>query len=150
LLFGAREGLDVLELMYRIGLIGLLGICLGAWGLPAGVELSFFKVTTEGNDLVVSWEALREEGVQRYELRRRTPFSKGQYVLVAQLQAQGAGRMYRYVDRQVYKQTADEVAYQLWAVYVDGSAQQLAEQAINYTPTAVRRTWGSIKAMFQR
>uniref|UniRef100_A0A7V2B2E8 Fibronectin type III domain-containing protein n=2 Tax=Rhodothermus TaxID=29548 RepID=A0A7V2B2E8_RHOMR len=129
---------------------GVLLLGLGAWGFPGAVELSYFKVAAEGNDLVISWEASREESVQRYELRRRTPFSKGQYVLVAQLQAQGAGRTYRYVDRQVYKQTADEVAYQLWVVYGDGTAQQLAEQAINYTPTAVRRTWGSIKAMFQR
>ncbi len=125
-------------------------IWLGSWGLLVGVELDFFKVAVKENDLVITWQANREEGVQRYELRRRTPASKGQYVLVAQIAPQGSGKLYRYVDRQVYKQSADEVAYQLWVIYLDGTAQQLAEQAINYTPTAVRRTWGSIKAMFQR
>ncbi|SHK61387.1 hypothetical protein [Rhodothermus profundi] len=128
----------------------IIGWLLGAWGFPVGVELAFFKVTAEGNDLVVTWQANREEGVQRYELRRRTPASKGRYVLIAQIAPQGVGKPYRYVDRQVYKQAADEVAYQLWVIYGNGTAQLLAEQAVNYTPTAVRRTWGSIKAMFQR
>ncbi len=136
--------------MVRFGLVGLLVACLGAWAFPGVVELVFFRVATEGNDLVVTWQANREDGVQRYELRRRTPASKGRYVLIAQVAPQGAGKPYRYVDRQVYKQPADEVAYQLWVIFTDGTARQLAEQAVNYTPTAVRRTWGSIKAMFQK
>ena len=136
--------------MVRFGLVGLLVVCLGAWAFPGAVELAFFRVATEGNDLVVTWQANREDGVQRYELRRRTPASKGQYVLIEQVAPQGVGKPYRYVDRHVYKQPADEVAYQLWVVFTDGTAQQLAEQAVNYTPTAVRRTWGSIKAMFQK
>lgn len=137
--------------MYRMGLGGLLVVGLSAWAFSSGVELAFFNVAVEGNDLVVTWQANREEGVRQYELRRRTPASKGQYVRIdPPIAPQGVGKLYRYVDRQVYKQPADEVAYQLWVIFTDGTAQQLAEQAVNYTPTAVRRTWGSIKAMFQK
>ncbi|MDX1546474.1 MAG: hypothetical protein R3247_05780, partial [Rhodothermales bacterium] len=56
---------------------------------------------------------------------------------------------YRFVDDQVYKSAAEELDYRLDAVFSNGLRQQVASKKLNYTPTAIRRTWGSIKAMFQ-
>ena len=87
-----------------------------------------------------------------YEVQRRSTFSNGQFVTVQETTAQGVNRRYEYKDDQVFKSAAaatrDVVDYRLVAVYQSGARQILASQSVNYTSTALRRTWGSIKAMF--
>lgn len=123
---------------------------LVGWVLWSGARVTVFEVQREGNDLVVIWQSELEDGVREYELRRQTPYSDGGYVLIKAVQAHGVGKQYRYRDDQVYKNTADMIAYRLDVVYQDGSREVgVKDFSINYTPTAVRRTWGSIKAMFQ-
>lgn len=112
-------------------------------------RLSFFKVDRENNDMVVTWEATTESGVDRYELQRKTRFTNNQYVVVSDITPQGTGQTYRIMDDQVYKIASEQVDYRLEVVYSNGVREELAHQSISYTPTAVRRTWGSIKAMFQ-
>lgn len=118
--------------------------------LVGGSRVTVFEVQKEGNDLVVTWQAELEDGVREYDLRRHTPYSNGEFVLIESVQAHGVGKLYRYRDDQVYKNAADMVDYRLDVVYEDGSREiGVKTHSINYTSTAVRRTWGSIKAMFQ-
>lgn len=131
-------------------------LLLAGWAASSNVasaqnsaRLSFFKVDRENNDMVVTWEATAESGIDRYELQRKTQFTNNQYVVVTQVSPHGTQKTYRLTDDQVYKVSAEQVDYRLEVVYVNGVREELAKQSINYTPTAVRRTWGSIKAMFQ-
>ena len=112
------------------------------------VRLSYFKADPQENNFSLAWKAEQEEDVQRYELQRKTSYT-GTFVKVHELPGHGVGKEYKYIDTQVYKSTSEEVDYRLDVVYTNGLRQQLAEKRLNYTPTAVRRTWGSIKAMFQ-
>ena len=116
----------------------------------AGARITVFEVQKEESDLVVTWQAEVEDGVRAYELQRRTPYTNGQFVRIQSVSAHGAGKPYRYRDDQVYKSAADMVDYRLDVVYDDGSREVgVKTTSINYTPTAVRRTWGSLKAMFK-
>lgn len=112
-------------------------------------RLSFFKVDRENNDMVVTWEATAESGVERYELQRKTRYTNNQFVVVTEVNPHGTRKTYRLTDDQVYKVSSEQVDYRLEVVYTNGVREELAMQSINYTPTSVRRTWGSIKAMFQ-
>lgn len=134
-----------------IRVVPLLGVFLFAgWTLSFNkVSLSYFKVDRENNDMVVTWESTTEEGVARYELQRRTRFSNNQFVVVAEASPHGTQTPYRIMDDQVYKMSSEQVDYRLEAVYENGIREELASQSVSYTPTTVRRTWGSIKAMFQ-
>jgi hypothetical protein len=60
------------------------------------------------------------------------------------------GKVYTYTDRNVYKNntTSEPVIYGLY-LNKSGSSKFIAQVDVNYTTTTVRRTWGSIKAMFQ-
>lgn len=112
------------------------------------VRLEYFEVALQDNDFVVTWEARTEEDAQAYELFRKTAYDEA-YELVVSVPSHGTGKEYRFVDDQVYKAASEQVDYRLDVVYTNGLRQQLAERNMNYTPTYVRRTWGSIKAMFQ-
>ena len=128
----------------------LILLLLAGAALPNAVQLSFFKAEKVGSDLVISWQARVEDSVREYVLERRTPHSNGEFVEIKQrFAAHGTGKPYRFQDDQLYKSPENQVDYRLYAVYVNNDRVRLAEQKVNYTATAIRRTWGSIKAMFQ-
>lgn len=112
------------------------------------VRLRYFDVQEQGNNFVLTWEADVESDVRLYEVQRRTARTNNQFVSAKELQAHGSGKQYLFKDDQVYKSAQDLVDYRLVAVFGSGSRQILASKSVNYTPTALRRTWGSIKAMF--
>lgn len=117
--------------------------------VPGGARLNFFKVEADGRDFMVTWQMDLEEEVREYELMRRTPYSNDQFVKVFAIAAHGTGKAYTFRDRQVYKMGSDLLDYRLEVVYTSGVREIITAKSINYTSTAVRRTWGSLKAMFQ-
>lgn len=128
----------------------LLVFCLTAFSSGQGtVRMSFFKVEEENGDLLISWQTDEELDVREYELQRMTRFTNGQFVKVDALMPHGPGKAYLFRDEQVFKSSSEQVDYRLEVVYSDGVREQLATEQVNYTSTAIRRTWGSIKAMFQ-
>ena len=127
-------------------LIYLLAVMLvGASAVT--VRLAYFTVEQDNGALLLSWETEAEEDVRTYELFRRTSQSTV-FTRIAETAAHGAGTPYTFRDDQVYKISSEMIDYRLEVVYESGLRQQLAERKVNYTPTAIRRSWGSIKAMF--
>ena len=134
--------------MKRIAFLFVALLLMGAASGASEVQLNFFRVDVQESDFVITWEARVEKGVRTYELHRKTSYSN-EFALVEKIAARGRAVTYRYVDSEVYKAAAEQVDYQLEVVHTDGTREMKAQQQVNYTPTAVRRTWGSIKAMFQ-
>lgn len=131
----------------------LIGSLLLLAAAPAHdeVRLRYFNVAEQGSDFLLSWETEVEESARSFEVQRRTAFSNGQYLVAEEFQPHGVNRLYEYKDDQVFKAGAgpqDVVDYRLVVVYESGARQILASKSVNYTSTALRRTWGSIKAMF--
>ncbi|MEM1096793.1 MAG: hypothetical protein AAGJ10_19515 [Bacteroidota bacterium] len=127
----------------------LAAACVLLMGANVAV-LNSFKVEKANSDLKITWQAEQEAGVREYELFRRSSNSNNQYVKIQRsFPAHGVGRTYTYVDDQVYKSNSQQIGYRLEVVYDNGVRQILRTQNVDYTSTAVRRTWGSIKAMFQ-
>lgn len=123
-------------------LVFLVGVAL------ASVVFSRFDARTEGNDIVVSWETSVETDIREYVLERRTIFDT-QFLEMARLEAHGSNSPYTYRDERVFKVQAEQVSYRLRMIDDNGSFAGVTDPiTVDYTPTAVRRTWGSIKAMF--
>ena len=126
--------------------ISLLFVFLVGTAL-ANVVFSRFDARTVGNDIIVSWESSVESDVKEYVLERKTLFD-AQFVEMARFNAHGTNSLYTYRDQRVFKVQSEEVSYRLRVISSDNGFVVTDAITINYTPTAVRRTWGSIKAMF--
>lgn len=113
------------------------------------VQMSFFKIEEDNNDLVVTWQTAQENEVREFELQRMTRFTNNQFVKVQSVPPHGPNKRYVFRDDQVFKVSSEQVDYRLEVIYMDGVREELAREQVNYTSTAIRRTWGSIKAMFQ-
>ena len=129
-------------------LIVLLLVVGGASLSAFTVKLKYFKVERQNNDFVLSWEAEQEDDVRSYELYRKTSYT-ATFSVIKTLTPHGIGKAYTFKDDEVYKVTSEQVDYRLEVVFTNGLRQQVAQEQLNYQATALRRTWGSIKAMFQ-
>jgi len=129
----------------------LVAMLLGAWS-SAQVVLSQFEARSDGADVVVSWKASLEDEVKDYALERKSRYDT-QFKALSNLDSRGANFQYEYRDRTVYGasqvESNEQVEYRLRVNFIDGTVTIVEPIAVDYTPTAVRRTWGSIKAMFQ-
>ncbi|MEZ4701877.1 MAG: hypothetical protein R2834_16180 [Rhodothermales bacterium] len=137
--------------MRRLSISLTLFVLLSAFSpQPAGkVQLAFFRVSEDPGGMVVSWQVDTEDEVKEYELLRMTRFTNNRFVKVESFPPHGVNKAYSFKDSQIFKASTEQVDYQLEVVYANGQREQLAREQVNYTSTAIRRTWGSIKAMFQ-
>ena len=131
------------QLSFILAIIALTGA-----SLIDEVRLRYFDVEREDNAIVLKWETEVENGARTFELFRKTSQAV-EFTLVGSSEAHGVNRPYAYTDTQVYKSPEELIDYKLEVVFNSGLRQVLAERKFNYTPTALRRSWGSIKAMFQ-
>ena len=135
--------------MKRLLSIIFIVLTLTAFSGQGTVRMSYFRVSEDAGDLVISWQTEEELEVREYELQRMTRFTNGQFVKVEALPPHGPDKSYLFRDEQIFKSSSEQVDYRLEVIYTDGVRQQIAREQVNYTSTAIRRTWGSIKAMFQ-
>ena len=126
---------------------GLLSIVVAASSFT-GVRLKYFNLERQDEGVLITWETDQEDEVETFEVFRKAGFD-AQFARVAQSDDLGPDQQYRWIDKNVYKKGSVFIDYRLEVVFTDGVRQRLAEKKINYTSTAIRRSWGSIKAMFQ-
>jgi hypothetical protein len=125
----------------------LLGLTVST--LCAGAFLDFFKGKSDGNNVTLEWRTRDENNVGTFEIQRRAGNS-GDFAVLATVDPQGANSSYTYVDRSAYKSSANMYVYRLRII--DRGSDQSAysnEITIYHSATSVKRTWGSIKAMFR-
>ena len=105
------------------------------------------------SEIVIRWSVSREVEVQKYTLKRKMIHDDSFQFLtdINPAAVSGTGHNYEYIDRNVFKSTAgsEPVIYELHVDFADGTSRHIGQAEVNYTATAIRRTWGSIKAMFQ-
>lgn len=107
------------------------------------------------NEILVQWVVSNVDKVDHFELERKL-VRDASFIKLADIQPNqqtaGSGNLtYSYIDKNIYKTSTgtEPVVYQLNIIFKDNSVQS-AQAEVDYTTTAIRRTWGSIKAMFQR
>ena len=132
----------------HIALFFLGVFSLGFVSITDSVRLDYFRVNDTRNDYSVAWQSSEEEGVRSYEVHRKSSSTNNKYALIGTVEAQGPGHEYVVKDTQLFKNNGELIEYRLQVVYQSGARQILAARTVNFTSTAVRRTWGSIKAMF--
>lgn len=109
---------------------------------------------TTNTEIQLSWTVSKEVQVDYYIVKRKmshqNDFQELGTISINNGRNELDGKVYEFLDKNVFKQsTASEpVIYTLYSSTA-GNTHFVAQVDVNYTTTAIRRTWGSIKAMFQ-
>ncbi|SHI65692.1 hypothetical protein SAMN02745146_1306 [Hymenobacter daecheongensis DSM 21074] len=133
----------------KTSLAAVLLLLLGV-SLALGATITLFQASFDGTNVRVDWEVTNEAGVDSYEIWRKANNepSFGRLTTVAPT----AQRRYQFLDTNVYRGVAGTTSggpftYRLTVRTTTGD--QNYTTVLNPTPSAVQRSWGSIKSMFR-
>jgi hypothetical protein len=116
--------------------------------LAAIIRADSFQVTSDGDNIVVRWITDDETNVSRFDIERRTG-TDGNFTSIATVNPKGPS-LYEYTDYSPFHKTVTLYQYRIKVSFVDGSTPlYVGPVTVSHTVSGVRRTWGSIKAMFR-
>jgi len=113
----------------------------------AGAILSNFTVRGYDGDVIVEWWTLQETDVAKFVVERRSPESV--FIELKSLVPKGDNSYYSYRDKGAYKSSDLRFYYRLKIVDTNNQVTYSYEKSISLSISGVKRTWGSIKAMFR-
>ena len=128
-------------------------LVLGSAAAVYAATLTLFTAAYSGTVVKVEWEVSNEVDITGFELARKSA-TETSYSMVSTTAATGQ-RRYLYLDTNVYRGTAGTAAtaaggpytYRLTVRSPTGDQSYLTVLA--GTPSAVQRSWGTIKSMFR-
>jgi hypothetical protein len=106
------------------------------------------SASSNGEVILVRWLSDDETGVVSYEIERRSGVS-GQFFLLTTIAPRGNNQPYEYVDHSAFNIMESIYQYQVKVVLASGSPVYYGPITVRHYVSNVRRTWGSIKAMFR-
>jgi len=113
----------------------------------AGASILKFSVKSQNDGtIVVFWQASAESNLKHYEVERKTVNGSFGYVGTVEPRED---KNYEFVDNSAYKVTDAVYSYRLKIVDNDGSTSYSNEVPVRPNVSSVKRTWGSIKALFR-
>lgn len=113
----------------------------------AGAFLREFKARSVDGNVELEWSTGEEKDLIRFEVQRQAGL-RGDYVKIGEVAPKGSNSTYRFVDKSAYKVNDSLYKYRLAIVSTDGTTYS-RELTVLHSVSGVKRTWGSIKAMFR-
>jgi hypothetical protein len=108
------------------------------------------SANSNGNNITIRWMSEDEAGVARFEIERKSGVN-GQFISLAPVTLRGDNSVYEYVDDSAFRVFTESIyQYQIKVIFANGSAPVVyGPITVRHDVSTVRRTWGSIKAMFR-
>jgi hypothetical protein len=113
----------------------------------AGAFIDFFHAKSEDGKVKLEWKTAEESNVQKFVIERKPV--RGDFVPIGEIQPKGNHSFYTYYDENAFKTSDVVYIYRLKIVDNDGSSSYSKERTVTHSISGVKRTWGSIKAMFR-
>lgn len=127
----------------------IIAIVLLAGSAFGGAFLDFFNGRSDGDNIVLEWKTRSETNLLRYEIQRKAG-ANGDFVGLTAVSPKGSNSQYSYIDRSAYKDAESIYVYRLKIIESgSGPASYSNEITVSHSVSSVKRTWGSIKAMFR-
>ncbi|MBU1096004.1 MAG: hypothetical protein CVV23_11540 [Ignavibacteriae bacterium HGW-Ignavibacteriae-2] len=116
--------------------------------LIAEAFLVSFNARSESDKIILTWQTAQEINIKEFVVERES--SNSSFVEIARIKATGDNSVYTYIDENAFK-TADAIyKYRLKIVeYNSNNPTYSMEVVVSHSPSPVKRTWGSIKALFR-
>lgn len=128
-------------------IILVLSLVVLQMAVTVAQTVTSFIGTVQGSDIRLEWRLDNEFDVQSFELARKKA-DEPTFSRIATVNPNGSSS-YQYLDTELYKNQDPQnlVSYRLMVRTAQGT--QTYFTSINHAPTAVQRSWGSIKSMFR-
>lgn len=104
------------------------------------------QARSDGTNVIISWSAIEEVNLRHYVVQRRT--FNGDFMDI-EIVEQNSSRYYEYIDEAAYKTSDTIYIYRIKIVDNDDTTTYTPGVSVHHNVSSVKRTWGSIKALFR-
>jgi hypothetical protein len=104
---------------------------------------------SRNSNIVLRWESDDESGIVAFEISRRSGMDGPFIVLVPKFSPTGSNSRYEFTDESAFRAMDSFYTYRIVGIYADNHRSEPFDVGVSFIGTGVRRTWGSIKAMFR-
>lgn len=104
------------------------------------------QASHDGGHVVLQWQSTDESNVSRYDIERKDG-ADGVFRYLDKKSPEGNGSVYVFDDFSAFRTTGSFYQYRVTAYFNNGNPP--VPYYTQLTVSSVRRTWGSIKAMFR-
>lgn len=113
----------------------------------AGAKILSFTVTNDNGNVKLEWKTSDEQNVKDFLVQRHAQGTD--WATIGTVQTNSSGD-YTYIDSDIYKNNGSTYYYRIGIEDYSGVITYVEYQSpINPNISSVKRTWGSIKAMFR-
>lgn len=106
------------------------------------------QARSDGNNVVIQWGSTDESTVKEFGIERR-PATGSDFVLIANVTVKGSNSYYEFVDQTAFKTTGSVYQYRIRVVDITSGLIYTEPISVSHNVSGVKRTWGSLKAMFR-
>lgn len=125
----------------------ILLLIFGASVIFAGAQLLYFNASSHDGNIILEWKTSSETNLKHFVVERKS--ANGNFIQLAIVEPR-PDKTYEYVDQTAFKSTDAVYTYRLKIVDYDGNVSYSAQTSVaHYSVSSVKRTWGSIKALFR-
>ncbi len=112
-----------------------------------GAFIQYFQGKSESDNIKLEWQTGEENNLQKFVIERKTPQSS--FAEIGIVTPKGSNSYYSFIDQNTYKTNDLIFIYRLKIVDNNGQVTYSNETTVSHSISGVKRTWGSIKAMFR-
>ncbi len=113
----------------------------------ASAFLESFTAKSDGSQIRLEWKTSSEVSVKYFIVERKTV--NGNFIPVTEIAAKGSNSTYSFTDDNIYKTASSAYVYRLKIVDQTETSAYSKELMVSHSLSDIKRTWGSIKAMFR-
>jgi hypothetical protein len=124
-----------------------LALFLPLVAAQAAVIKGSLTATSNNSMIMVRWASDDDAGISGYEVARKSGL-EGAFIVLA-VTPLTPDRSYLFVDETAFRTSDSYYQYRITPVYADGRTVEPFYVTVTHSVSSVRRTWGSIKAMFR-
>ncbi|MBI4547378.1 MAG: hypothetical protein HY707_05335 [Ignavibacteriae bacterium] len=128
----------------------LLLLCVVPWAFAQSeiIKSGSFQASSDGINVTLHWITEDETNVARFEIERRTG-TEGEFMSIGSVGVKGPS-LYEFVDYSALNKAVTLYQYRIKIIFSNGANPiYTTTLTVSHTVSGVRRTWGSIKAMFR-
>lgn len=114
----------------------------------AGAFIQSITARSDGENIIVEWKTGEESSsLSKFVVERKTP--NNSFVEIGTVTPKGSNSFYTFVDNNIFKGNNYIFTYRLKIVDNNSQVSYSSEVSVSHSISGVKRTWGSIKAMFR-
>jgi len=116
--------------------------------LWAGAHLISLTAESDDSNIIIQWTTSEETNLSNFVVERKAV--SGEFAPISEpITAKGNNSSYEFVDENAFKSNDLLFVYQLKIIDKDNKISHSGTVSVSHSVSSVRRTWGSIKALFR-